>query len=287
MPADNLIKISVQDVGLFVENSINEILISEEQGIRAAAGKIKTDADGSAVIQAYLFDKDNWTIPEAEKWVDEHKKRSGVEMRSFDVGLIGFSKEDRNTVRLKGLAVPYNQLSNNPISGMPKIKERILPGAFKRSIESGKDIMMLWNHELKYIFGRTSKGTLALNEGSDGVRFDNEPPDSNWVKDLIPSIKRGDYTNMSFSFKNDVPPQMTLENGEYVRNVREATLFEISLVTFAVYETTSVGMRSAEFMVVDGMVLPDPSYEEKRAEREIEQFKKFDDQFNKLKNQWL
>jgi hypothetical protein len=287
MPNENSIKISVTGAELFIESSLRTIAIAEDQGIRASAGKLSSDPDGVMVIQGYLFDTEKWTAAEAEKWVEEHKKRSGIEKRSFDSGLIGFSKEDRNTVKLKGLAVPYNQLSDNPIPGMPKVKERILPGAFKRSIESGKDIMMLWNHELKYIFGRTTKGTLSLNEGVDGIHFDNEPPDSGWAKDLIPSIKRGDYTNMSFSFKDDVPPLMTLENGEYVRNVRQATLYEISLVPFAVYETTSIGMRSAEFMVMDDVVLPDPSYEERRAEVELKQFKELDDKFNALKKQWL
>lgn len=289
MPVDvneNTIRIRVKDPGLFVEGSFRTITISEEKGIKAVIGKLKSDPSGPTVIQTYLFDKDKFTTAEAEKWVADHKRQSGFELRSFDAGVIGFSKEEHNVVRLSGLAVPYNKLSDNPIPEMPKIKERILPGAFKRSVESGKDIMMLWNHELKYIFGRTSKGTLTLNEGSEGISFSNIPPESSWAKDLIPSIKRGDYSNMSFKFRDDVAPDWTLENGEYVRNVKAATLYEISLVPFAVYETTSIGARSSEFMIVDDMVLPDPSFEQKRAEVELNQFKEIEEKFNNLKKIW-
>jgi len=275
-------QIPVED-GAFLKESLSTIDIDADRGIRAAIGKLQSDS--TIHIRAYQFDAEKWSLSDAEKWVEEHKQRSGVERRSFDT-VIGFSKEDRNEVRLRGLAIPYGQLSNNPIQGMPDMKERILPGAFRKSLESGRDVMMLWNHELKYIFGRTTRGTLQLHEDDKGVNFINNPPDSNWAKDLLPSIKRGDYSNMSFSFTDDVKPYLTLENGKYVRNVTEATLYDISLVPFAVYETTSIVMRSADQFIIDGLVLPDPSTEQKRAVAELDQFKEIEERFNELKKQW-
>lgn len=277
-------EIPMQDDGDFV--SFEEKDFFPEKGIRASAGKLKSDPDGPTHVRQFLFDSEKWSIADAEKWVDEHKQRSGMEKRSFDT-VIGFSKEEHNEVRLRGLAIPYNQLSNNPIQGMADMKERILPGAFRKSLESGRDVMMLWNHELKYIFGRTTRNTLTLNEDERGVSFMNDPPDSNWAKDLLPSIKRGDYSNMSFSFKDDVKPDLTLEDGKYVRNVRQATLFEISLVPFAVYETTSVGLRGAGQFIIDGMMMPDPTTEQKRTMADLDQFKEVEEKFNNLKKQWL
>jgi len=147
-------------------------------------------------------------------------------------------------VSLLGLAVPYNKLSVNPIPGLANMREKILPGAFKRSLESGRDVMMLWNHELKFIFGRTSVGTLKLRETSEGVQFENIPPDSQWAKDIIVSIDRKDVSNMSFGFRDSVEPIWTQEGKETIRNVVEATLFEISVVTFPVYPSSSVYTRS-------------------------------------------
>ena len=270
--------------GDFVGETVTDIYA--DRGIRATIGKLKGDETGAVHIREYLFDTEKWSFADADKWVTDHKQRSGIERRSFDT-VIGFSKEDKGEVRLRGLAIPYNRLSDNPIPGMPDIKERILPGAFTRTLASGRDVMMLWNHELKYIFGRTTRGTLQLTENNDGVNFDNVPPESNWAKDLLPSIKRGDYTNMSFGFKDDVKPHLTLENGKYVRNVSQATLFEISLVPFAVYETTSIGMRSADRFIIDDVVLPDPAAEQRRAETELDRFSQVEAQFNQLKDQWL
>lgn len=282
----NTISISVMDPGLFVDNSFVVAEGIDGKDIQAVSGKLRSDPDGFAPVQEYRFAADKFSRTEAEKWVHDHSRRPGMERRSFD-SMVGYSKEEHNVVRLRGLAIPYGQLSDNPIQGMPGMKERILPGAFKRSLESGKDVMMLWNHELKYIFGRTTRGTLKLSEKTDGVHFENDPPDSGWSKDLLPSIKRGDYSNMSFSFTDDVRPFLTMENGKYVRNVSQATLHEISLVPYAVYETTSIGARSAEFMMVDGLMLPDPSAEQKRAEQELDDFKEIEEKFNNLKNHWL
>ncbi len=276
-------EIPVQD-GDFLKESFATMDVNVDQGIRAATGKMQ--GDETIHIRAYEFDAERWSLADAEKWVSDHQKRKGIEKRSFDT-VIGFSKEDRNEVRLRGLAIPYNQLSNNPIQGMPDMKERILPGAFRKSIESGRDVMMLWNHELKYIFGRTSRGTLELHEEPEGVSFSNVPPESGWAKDLLPSIKRGDYSNMSFGFTEDVKPYLTQENGKYVRNVTQATLHEISLVPYAVYETTSIGMRSADRFIIDGMVVPDPALEQKREIEELDKFAQVEAQFNQLKEHWL
>ena len=273
--------IPVQD-GDFVGETITDI--DSDRGIRATVGKLR--GDDAVHIREYLFDTERWSFADADKWASDKKQRSGLEKRSFDT-VIGYSKEDRNEVRLRGLAIPYGQLSNNPIQGMPDIKERILPGAFSRSLASGRDVTMLWNHELKYIFGRTSRGTLELSEGIDGVSFSNVPPESGWAKDLLPSIKRGDYSNMSFSFKDDVKAGMTLEDGKYVRNVSQATLYEISLVPYAVYETTHIGLRSAGGLIIDGVILPDPAKELKRATEELDQFAQVEAQFNQLKDKWI
>jgi len=279
-------KILAQNDSDFIseEEVINDFL--PDKGIRTSAGKLKCDPDGPLCVREFQFDTEHWSIREAEQWVKDNSRSSGMEKRSFDT-MIGFSKESKNEIRLMGLAIPYEQLSDNPIAGMGDMQERIKRGAFSQSLESGRDVMMLWNHELKYIFGRTKRGTLEISSEDDGIHFRNTPPESGWAKDLLPSIKRGDYSNMSFSFKDDVKPRMTLEDGKYVRNVSQATLYEISLVPYAVYETTSVGMRGAGHYVVDGMLLPDPAAEIERSMKELDKFKNIEENFNNLKDEWL
>jgi len=280
------IRLRQKDPSLFVDDSFRTIDISEEKGIKAIVGKLKSDQDGVMVVQSYIFDKEKWSVEEAEKWVDEHKKRSGMEKRAGD-GNIRLSIENK-LARLSGTAIPYNALSVNPIPGLSGIRERILPGAFKRSLDSQNDVFMLWNHELKYVFGRTSRGTLRLKEDQNGVQFENDIPDAQWAKDLIPSIKRGDISNMSFSFKDNVEPSWTREGKEIVRNVRDATLYEISVVTYPVYESTSVYARSGELVVVDGNIILDYTPPEKIAERESERAERFNNlisEFESLKKE--
>jgi len=280
--------IPVKNKELFIETSYRTIDISKDEGIKAVIGKLKSDPDGSTVVQKYLFDVKKWSMAEAEKWVSDHKKRSGTEKRSFD-GNFRVSI-DNKIATLSGMAIPYNKLSVNPIPGLPNIKEKILPGAFRHSVESDSEIFMLRNHDLNLPLGRKSNGTLRLKEDENGVQFENVPPPNvGYAKELIDLIKGGYISNMSFSFSDNVDPSWTREGKEYVRNVRDATLFEISVVTFPVYESTSVFARASEFMVIDGVVL-DCISEERIVEQmktEAERFKNLDDKFESLKKQWL
>lgn len=275
--------IPVKSKNAFVQDSFRTIDITD--GVKAVIGKLTSDPTGSTHIQKYLFDVKKFTLAEAQAWVEAHKKRSGVEKRSFD-GNLRISI-DNKIATILGTAIPYNKLSINPIKDFPDIKERILPGAFKHSVESGSDIFILWNHKLENILGRTSNGMLKLTEDQDGVQFENIPPDVGWAQDLVKQIKRKDIFNMSFGFTDNAEPLWTKEEGKYVRNVRDATLFEISVVPFPVYESTSVYARSAELMIIDGMVLPDLMAEERKVEAELNNFKLIEEKFNNLKKTWL
>ena len=77
MPIDvteNYIRIRVRELNLFIEESFRTIDLSVEQGIKTIIGKLKAEPQGNTVIQSYLFDKNKWTINEAEKWVSGHEK---------------------------------------------------------------------------------------------------------------------------------------------------------------------------------------------------------------------
>jgi len=70
--------VPVKDAGDFVDDSFKTITISEDKGIKAVIGKLKSDPDGSTVVQKYLFDVDKWTMEEAKAWVKEHEKKEGM-----------------------------------------------------------------------------------------------------------------------------------------------------------------------------------------------------------------
>jgi HK97 family phage prohead protease len=61
-----------------VEGSFKTIWISQDDKIKAIIGKLKTDPNGATKVQSFLFDKIKWSLEEAKKWIEEHKKSVGV-----------------------------------------------------------------------------------------------------------------------------------------------------------------------------------------------------------------
>ncbi len=59
---------------------------------------------------------------------------------------------------LEGTAISYDTLSQD-VGGF---RERIMPGAFTRSLKEGADVKCLMNHDPNFLLGRTKSGTLQL-----------------------------------------------------------------------------------------------------------------------------
>ena len=71
---EEFVHIRVRDPDLFVDESFRMIDIDAEKGVKAVVGKLKSDPEGSMVVQKYVFAKEKgWTMEKAEAWVKEHK----------------------------------------------------------------------------------------------------------------------------------------------------------------------------------------------------------------------
>jgi len=80
--------IRVKDPDYFDPDSFRTIDISKEQGIKATIGCKKGEYEGGKCqigteVQRYLFDKEKWTLSEAEAWVKEHKAEGKQEEGSL------------------------------------------------------------------------------------------------------------------------------------------------------------------------------------------------------------
>jgi len=76
---ENTIRIRVRDPGDFEDDSFRTINIgASTQGIKATVGRLK--GENTMTIQSYVFDKEKWTVEDAQAWVDEHKKDDVPEM---------------------------------------------------------------------------------------------------------------------------------------------------------------------------------------------------------------
>lgn len=66
------ITIRVRMADEFISDSFRVINIGDsDNGIQARIGKLKGETD--TTIQAYIFDKEQWTKEEAEEWIKDHK----------------------------------------------------------------------------------------------------------------------------------------------------------------------------------------------------------------------
>jgi len=149
-------------------------------------------------------------------------------------------EDEDGTVKVSGYAAVFGE--ETEIGGM--FREVVEKGAFRNAI-GRDDVVFLINHE-GLPLARTASGTLKLEEDDHGLRMetqlDVDDPD---VKAIIPKMKRGDLSKMSFAFYPDV--EEWDETGDMpLRTIRESSLFDVSIVTRPAYEGTEIGLRSLQ-----------------------------------------
>lgn len=166
-----------------------------------------------------------------------------VERRVFVIeGLELVDTEERagRPAKIRGHAAVFNQLSED----LGGFREQIAPGAFAEAIEKD-DVRALINHDSNLVLGRNRAGTLELVEDQRGLAVLIDPPDTQYARDLIVSMKRGDITQMSFGFSVRPGGQDWAKDdeGRTIRTVKRVRLFDVSPVTFPAYPQTDVAVR--------------------------------------------
>jgi HK97 family phage prohead protease len=151
----------------------------------------------------------------------------GMELRAVEV-------DERVVV---GAAAPYLEVTD--LAGDPA-GERIMPGAFSRSIaHRGDRIPLLDNHARDLQVGRSRRfdddddalvGTFRINDGERGDT-------------LLRDLHDGYYGGLSVGFV----PLQTGRGDDGVREIREAKLIEVSLVGIPAYEGAGlIAVRNAQ-----------------------------------------
>lgn len=143
---------------------------------------------------------------------------------------------------IDGYASVFDSWSEE-LGGNQPFRERVVKGAFEETIQND-DIRALFNHDPNYVLGRNKAGTLILEEDDKGLHVRITPPDTQWAKDLLVSIKRGDITQMSFGF-TVILDRWNYEDNTDVRELLKVKLYDVSPVTFPAYTQTECGIRSA------------------------------------------
>jgi HK97 family phage prohead protease len=127
--------------------------------------------------------------------------------------------------------------------------ERIAPGAFAKSLASGRDILALLDHRPDALLGRTKTGTLALREDERGLHFELQLPDTQAARDVVSLAERGDLGGMSFGF-------IATDEAWHgdTRELRALDLHEISVVqAWPAYSQTEVSLRARPTYYTDAL----------------------------------
>jgi len=177
----------------------------------------------------------------------ETRKINGrdVEFRSVTVGPLEV-RAAGDGMSFSGYAAVFNSDSEP----LPFI-ERIAPGAFKRSLSSGREIRMFNNHNTDQVLATTRNGSLMLTEDQRGLRVDAQLPDTTLGRDLSTLIADGTVHSMSFGFSVPQGGDSWSADGSS-RVLREVVLHEVSVVQgFPAYpETSGASVRTDDDDVV-------------------------------------
>lgn len=167
----------------------------------------------------------------------ERRFVTGLEVREAAAG-------DKGSI---GTLTGYAALFGVESLDLGGFREVIRKGAFKVSLDRGDDVRALADHEACDVLGRRSVGTLEIAEDDKGLKVTIHLPDTTAGRDTLASVKRGDKSGMSFGFNtvNDEWTRNTVDGTVvYKRELIDADLYEVSVVTWPAYEETLVEARS-------------------------------------------
>jgi HK97 family phage prohead protease len=190
-------------------------------------------------------DRKRWSNVNIQLKKEKEAKLSKVERRiknniDFEIRV---DEAESDGMRFSGYAAVFNS-DSEPLP----FTERIMPGAFKRSLKSRNEVKLFKNHNMDEVLASTRSKTLTLIEDSKGLLAEAVLPDTSAGRDLAVLMKRGDVHAMSFGFS--VPAKGDKWNSDgTVRELREIRLHEVSIVTgFPAYEATTASVRSLDML---------------------------------------
>jgi HK97 family phage prohead protease len=155
------------------------------------------------------------------------------EMRFLHLAELRADAGEGEQPHIRGYAALFDSWSED----LGWFREKIRPGAFVKTIQEA-DIRALWNHDPNYVLGRNRSETLMLREDEQGLAVDITPPDTQWARDLMTSMKRQDINQMSFAFQA-VRDEWNHDSDPLERTLVECSLFDVAVVTYPAYTSTS------------------------------------------------
>lgn len=163
------------------------------------------------------------------------------EIRTFTGTINVERRAEGDAPLIRGHAAVFNSMSEN----LGGFREIIAPGAFDGVLAD--DVRGLFNHDESLILGRTTAKTLRISVDAEGLVYEIDPPETQYARDLLVSLGRGDVTQSSFAFRIAPDGDRWDENddGVLVRTItRIGRLYDVSPVTYPAYPDTDSAKRA-------------------------------------------
>ena len=150
------------------------------------------------------------------------------------MGTIEVREAEGDEMVLEGYAAVFNSETD-----LGAFREVIKPGAFDDVMDN--DVRALINHDPNLVLGRTTNGTLKLEQDERGLKYRVELGKQQYARDFYESVKRGDISQSSFAFTIDKQSWNEERTVRSVDKVRQ--LLDVSPVTYPAYSAATVQAR--------------------------------------------
>jgi len=156
--------------------------------------------------------------------------------RVFDVEL---RNKTENSRQVEGYAVVFNSTTD-----LGWFTEEIDPHAFDRTDMS--NVYLLGNHDENIVLAGTSNNSLELDINENGLYQRANVIDTSTGEDWLKLVKNGLINKQSFAFTiADGGEEWVERDGKEHRIIRSIEkLFDVSLVTYPAYSSTTAFSRS-------------------------------------------
>lgn len=144
----------------------------------------------------------------------------------------------------------YFAVFDSPYPLWDGAEEVVKPGAFEGVLT--QDVRALVNHDTTLVMGRTTAGTLLLEQDETGLWGQIEVNrDDTDAMNLYARVQRGDVSQCSFGFDIERETFVDLGDGRCRWEIEKVNpLYEVSVCTFPAYEATSVSARRQQLETI-------------------------------------
>lgn len=166
------------------------------------------------------------------------------EYRSAD-----FVDAEVNDMDFRGYAAVFDTPWNDELVEKTGYVESVARGAFRKALDRGNNVPLLWQHERRDMLATTKSGNLKIREDGKGLLVEARLPRNPLGEYARSMIESGDVRGMSYGIETEAGKNRVTRNGDrYERRVTHiARLIDTTLTWEPAYEATTVELRAMAF----------------------------------------